>query len=96
MAGKMSLSPTISTEADRIKAVQVKVPVVATVIQNIDSEGKMNFIVEPPGPENEHGEQRKISSTIFYRGDNQTNEKVSSGGTGILSDERDSTINSHR
>lgn len=51
----MSLSPTISADADRIKAVQVKVPVVATVIQNIDSDGKMNFIVEPPGPEDEHG-----------------------------------------
>lgn len=55
MAGKMSLSPTISADADRIKAVQVKVPVVATVIQNIDPDGKMNFIVEPPGPEDEHG-----------------------------------------
>lgn len=51
----MSLSPTISADADRIKAVQVKVPVVATVIQNIDPDGKMNFIVEPPGPEDEHG-----------------------------------------
>ncbi|XP_031771363.1 uncharacterized protein LOC100871569 [Apis florea] len=54
MAGKMSLSPTITADPDRIKAVQVKVPVVATVIQSIDSDGKMNFIVEPPGPENEH------------------------------------------
>ncbi|CAL7940690.1 unnamed protein product [Xylocopa violacea] len=54
VAGKMSLSPTISGDADRIKAVQVKVPVVATVIQSIDPDGKMNFIVEPPGPENEH------------------------------------------
>nr|XP_034193225.1 uncharacterized protein LOC117610217 isoform X2 [Osmia lignaria] len=53
MAGKMSLSPMIP-DVDRVKAVQVKVPVVATVIQNIDPDGKMNFIVEPPGPENEH------------------------------------------
>lgn len=56
MAGKMSLSPMIP-DVDRVKAVQVKVPVVATVIQNIDPDGKMNFIVEPPGPENEHGEK---------------------------------------
>ncbi|CAK9828293.1 Fez family zinc finger protein 2 [Anthophora retusa] len=54
MAGKMSLSPTILADADRIKAVQVKVPVVATVIQNVDPDGKVNFIIEPPGPENEH------------------------------------------
>lgn len=69
IAGKMSLSPTISADAaDRIKAVQVKVPVVATVIQNIDTDGKINFIVEPPGPENEHGEQITIFLTIctFY------------------------------
>lgn len=56
MAGKMTLSPTIPADLDRIKAVQIKVPVVATVIQNVDPDGKINFIVEPPGPENEHGE----------------------------------------
>ncbi|XP_053983689.1 uncharacterized protein LOC128878981 [Hylaeus volcanicus] len=54
MAGKMTLSPTIASDADRIKAVQIKVPVVATVIQNVDLDGKISFIVEPPGPENEH------------------------------------------
>ncbi|XP_043264513.1 uncharacterized protein LOC122404540 [Colletes gigas] len=54
MAGKMTLSPTIAAEMDRIKAVQIKVPVVATVIQNLDSDGKTSFIIEPPGPENEH------------------------------------------
>ncbi|XP_076168161.1 uncharacterized protein LOC143147112 [Ptiloglossa arizonensis] len=54
MAGKMTLSPTIAVDMDRIKAVQIKVPVVATVIQNLDPNGKINFIVEPPGPENEH------------------------------------------
>lgn len=46
----------MSTDPDRIKAVQIKVPVVATVIQNVDPEGKISFAVEPPGPENEHGE----------------------------------------
>ncbi|PBC31289.1 Fez family zinc finger protein [Apis cerana cerana] len=66
MAGKMSLSPTITADPDRIKAVQVKVPVVATVIQSIDSDGKMNFIVEPPGPENEHAAMFfKVSATIW-------------------------------
>ncbi|XP_076243319.1 uncharacterized protein LOC143184743 [Calliopsis andreniformis] len=54
IAGKMTLSPTIAADADRIKAVQIKVPVVATVIQNVESDGKINFLVEPPGPENEH------------------------------------------
>lgn len=64
----MSLSPTITADPDRIKAVQVKVPVVATVIQSIDSDGKMNFIVEPPGPENEHGKQTNLSfiKNFFY------------------------------
>lgn len=65
MAGKMSLSPTITADPDRIKAVQVKVPVVATVIQSIDSDGKMNFIVEPPGPENEHGKQANLSRYLL-------------------------------
>lgn len=65
MAGKMSLSPTITADPDRIKAVQVKVPVVATVIQSIDSDGKMNFIVEPPGPENEHGKQTNLSRYLL-------------------------------
>lgn len=65
MAGKMNLSPTISTDADRIKAVQVKVPVVATVKQSVEPDGKMSFIVEPPGPENEHGKQGMIFSENF-------------------------------
>ncbi|XP_003399243.2 uncharacterized protein LOC100645768 [Bombus terrestris] len=74
MAGKMSLSPTISADADRIKAVQVKVPVVATVIQNIDSDGKMNFIVEPPGPEDEHESLVTALDSQFTYSDPARNE----------------------
>ncbi|XP_017880353.1 zinc finger protein 148-like [Ceratina calcarata] len=54
LAGKVSLSPTISTDVDRMKSIQVKVPVVASVTQNIDADGKISFSVDPPGPENEH------------------------------------------
>lgn len=43
-------------DTDGTKAVQVKVPVVATVIQNIEPDGKSSFIVEPPGAEQEQGE----------------------------------------
>ncbi|XP_046486816.1 uncharacterized protein [Neodiprion pinetum] len=49
MAGKMTLSPTLA-ELDGIKAVQIKVPVVATVTQHIGPDGSSSFIVEPPGP----------------------------------------------
>lgn len=56
MAGK--ITPNETTDTDSTKAVQVKVPVVATVIQNIEPDGKSNFVVEPPSVEQEQGEAR--------------------------------------
>ncbi|KMQ94469.1 fez family zinc finger protein 2 [Lasius niger] len=53
MAGKITLNPTETSDADGNKAVQVKVPVVATVIQNIEPNGKSSFVIEPPGAEQE-------------------------------------------
>ncbi|XP_072756885.1 uncharacterized protein [Anoplolepis gracilipes] len=53
MAGKITSNPTETSDADGNKAVQVKVPVVATVIQNIESDGKSSFMIEPPGAEQE-------------------------------------------
>jgi hypothetical protein len=54
MAGKITLNPETS-DIDGSKAVQVKVPVVATVMQNIEPDGKSVFVVEPPGAEHEQG-----------------------------------------
>lgn len=54
MAGKMSLSPTLA-DVDGVKAVQIKVPVVATVTQRIESDGSYSFLIEPPGPGQEQG-----------------------------------------
>ncbi|XP_048512267.1 uncharacterized protein LOC105689158 isoform X2 [Athalia rosae] len=49
MAGKMTLSPTLA-EVDGVKAVQIKVPVVATVTQRIEPDGNWSYLIEPPGP----------------------------------------------
>lgn len=38
----------------------MKVPVVATVIQNIETDGKSSFVVEPPGAEQEQGKLLSI------------------------------------
>jgi len=61
MAGKITLNPETS-DIDGSKAVQVKVPVVATVMQNIEPDGKSVFVVEPPGAEHEQG---KLSCLIL-------------------------------
>ncbi|KAL6268477.1 hypothetical protein P5V15_001610 [Pogonomyrmex californicus] len=53
MAGKITLNSIETSDTDSNKAVQVKVPVVATVIQNIESDGKSSFVIEPPGAEEE-------------------------------------------
>ncbi|XP_032684236.1 uncharacterized protein LOC116850276 isoform X3 [Odontomachus brunneus] len=53
IAGKITPSPNETTDTDGTKAVQVKVPVVAIVIQNIEPDGKSSFIIEPPGAEQE-------------------------------------------
>lgn len=55
MAGKITSNPSETSDADGNKAVQVKVPVVATVIQNIEADGKFSFAIEPPGAEQEQG-----------------------------------------
>lgn len=54
--GNMAVSPE-----DSAKSVQVKVPVVATIIQKVEASGKFTYSVEPPGPEQEEGIY-KISS----------------------------------
>lgn len=54
-AGKITVSPNVSGEnqgSAKMKAVQIKVPVVATVIQVINSDGSLKIQVEPPAPEN--------------------------------------------
>lgn len=61
MAGKITLNPTETSDADGNKAVQVKVPVVATVIQNIEPDGRSSFIIEPPGAEQEQGKLSRQS-----------------------------------
>ncbi|XP_078046693.1 uncharacterized protein LOC144475043 [Augochlora pura] len=81
IAGKMTLSPTIAPDADRIKAVQIKVPVVATVIQSIDPDGKINFIVEPPGPESEHESLVTALDSQFTYGEAPRNEPNRQNGT---------------
>ncbi|XP_012285816.1 uncharacterized protein LOC105702671 [Orussus abietinus] len=53
IAGKMTLSPTLNGDGDGMKAVQIKVPVVATVTQKIEPDGKVSFLVEAPGPDQE-------------------------------------------
>jgi len=62
MAGKITLNPETS-DVDG-KAVQVKVPVVATVMQNIEPDGRSSFIIEPPGAEQEQG---KLSRQFWAR-----------------------------
>lgn len=49
-----------AADVDGNKAVQVKVPVVATVIQNIEVDGKSSFVIEPPGTEQEEGKLSEI------------------------------------
>ena len=59
----MALSPE-----DSAKSVQVKVPVVATITQKMDSNGKMSYLVEPPGPDQEQGFYKFLNynSSINY------------------------------
>ncbi|XP_043279172.1 uncharacterized protein [Venturia canescens] len=48
MLGKVSLSPTLTVDPG-LKAMHVKVPVVATITQNFDENGKQSFSIEAPG-----------------------------------------------
>lgn len=52
-AGKITVSPNYDSanNGSPIKAVQIKVPVVATVIQRIGENGQLTISVESPGPE---------------------------------------------
>ncbi|XP_069703977.1 uncharacterized protein [Periplaneta americana] len=54
-AGKITVSPNFNNanNGNSIKAVQIKVPVVATVIQKVGPDGQLTIQVEPPGPEHE-------------------------------------------
>ncbi|XP_071454990.1 uncharacterized protein [Hetaerina americana] len=54
-AGKITVSPNFGNnpQGNSIKAVQIKVPVVATVIQRVGPDGQLTIQVEPPGPEQE-------------------------------------------
>ncbi|XP_011064621.1 PREDICTED: uncharacterized protein LOC105152189 [Acromyrmex echinatior] len=65
MAEKITLNPTETSDADGNKAVQVKVPVVATVMQNIEPDGRSTFIVEPPGAEQEQDDLVTALDTQF-------------------------------
>ncbi|KAL0277286.1 UNVERIFIED_CONTAM: hypothetical protein PYX00_004627 [Menopon gallinae] len=62
MAGKITVAP--NAESNNVKTVQIKVPVVATVIQTFDEMGKMQIDIEPPGPEleNQNDELQKNSA----------------------------------
>ncbi|XP_026272297.1 uncharacterized protein LOC113202335 isoform X2 [Frankliniella occidentalis] len=52
-AGKITVSPNYDSanSGSPIKAVQIKVPVVATVIQRVGENGQLTISVESPGPE---------------------------------------------
>ncbi|KAK6621758.1 hypothetical protein RUM44_001565 [Polyplax serrata] len=68
VAGKITVAP--NSETTSVKTVQIKVPVVATVIQTFDEMGKMRIDVEPPGPEleNQNNELHKNSKkNVMYK-----------------------------
>lgn len=52
--GKVSLSPTLTIDS-ALKALHVKVPVVATITQNFDENGKQSFSIEAPGMDQNQG-----------------------------------------
>ncbi|XP_011503483.1 PREDICTED: uncharacterized protein LOC105366662 [Ceratosolen solmsi marchali] len=53
MSGKMDSSSAQLSDVDGSKSVQIKVPVVATVTEKLEADGKINFLIEPPGPDQE-------------------------------------------
>ena len=57
VTGNMALNPE-----DTAKSVQVKVPVVATISQTFETDGKVNYLIEPPGPDQEQG----IFKTLLF------------------------------
>ncbi|XP_031781305.1 serendipity locus protein H-1-like isoform X2 [Nasonia vitripennis] len=52
MSGKMDSSSTQLSDLDGSKSVQIKVPVVATVTER-NEDGRISFVIEPPGPDQE-------------------------------------------
>ncbi|XP_059489783.1 zinc finger and BTB domain-containing protein 49-like isoform X2 [Neocloeon triangulifer] len=58
-AGKVTVSP--SAQCESVKAVQIKVPVVATVTQKILVDGSLAIIIEPPNGEHLFKEQAAAS-----------------------------------
>nr|CAD7460051.1 unnamed protein product [Timema tahoe] len=65
-AGKITVSPTVNQVNNTVKAVQIKVPVVATVTQSIDEDGQLVITVESPGPENEQVQQTQLPDGEMY------------------------------
>nr|CAD7257989.1 unnamed protein product [Timema shepardi] len=65
-AGKITVSPTVNQVNNTVKAVQIKVPVVATVTQSIDEDGQLVITVESPGPENEQVQQTQSPDGEMY------------------------------
>ena len=51
----MDSSSTQLSDIDGSKSVQIKVPVVATITEKIEDDGKTTFVIEPPGPDQEQG-----------------------------------------
>lgn len=52
----MDSSSTQLSDLDGSKSVQIKVPVVATVTEK-NEDGRISFVIEPPGPDQEQGMQ---------------------------------------
>ena len=57
-------STSKTMDIDGSKSVQIKVPVVATVTEKIDDDGKISFLIEPPGPDPDQGKFFKIRLQI--------------------------------
>lgn len=69
-AGKITVSPNYESgnSGSPIKAVQIKVPVVATVIQRVGENGQLTISVESPGPD-QTGESELVEAIEETDGD---------------------------
>nr|CAD7400689.1 unnamed protein product [Timema cristinae] len=79
-AGKITVSPTVNQVNNTVKAVQIKVPVVATVTQSIDEDGQLVITVESPGPENEQVQQTQSPDGEMYSLDDPSVVELSHSG----------------
>ncbi|XP_066995404.1 uncharacterized protein [Anabrus simplex] len=82
-AGKITVQPNITVGSSgngNIKAVQIKVPVVATVIQKVAADGQLSIEVEPPGPEQDLGYEQEVEAETEEADDSMPtqNSRVSS------------------